>query len=83
MVAVDDGIDFVSADSVEQADRSADLTDDEVDAIVDDYGAAQLLALKTGLLAAALLALGSLAFTAKLPSEVGSREDEPVIARSR
>ncbi len=32
VVAVEDGIDFVSADSVEQAARSAGLTDDEVDA---------------------------------------------------
>ena len=82
VVAVEDGIDFVSADSVEQAARSAGLTDDEVDALVDDYGDAQLLALKTGLLAAALLAFGSLAFTAQLPSDVGSREDEPVSALS-
>ena len=75
VVAVEDGIDFVSADSVEQAAGSAGLTDDEVDAVVDAYGDAQLLALKTGLLAAALCALGSLAFTAKLPSDVGSRDD--------
>ncbi len=75
VVAVDDGIDFVSADSVEQAAGSAGLTDDEVVAVVDAYGDAQLLALKTGLLAAALFALGSLAFTAKLPSDVGSRDD--------
>jgi EmrB/QacA subfamily drug resistance transporter len=75
VVAVEDGVDFVSTDSVEKAARSAGLTEDEADAVVEAYGDAQLLALKTGLLAAALLALGSLAFTAKLPSEVGSRED--------
>ncbi len=75
VVAVEDGIDFVAADSVEAAARSAGLTEDEADAVVDAYGDAQLLALKTGLLAAALFALGSLAFTAKLPSDVGSRED--------
>ncbi len=45
-------------------------------AIVEDYGDAQLQALKTGLLAAALLALGSLAFTANLPSSVAPSEDE-------
>ncbi len=82
VVAVEDGIDFVSADSVEQAAQSAGLATDEVDAVVDSYSDAQLQALKTGLLAAALLALGSLAFTAKLPSEVGSREDERIVTPS-
>ncbi|HYN32373.1 MAG TPA: MFS transporter, partial [Ilumatobacteraceae bacterium] len=82
VVAVEDGIDFVSADSVEQAAQSAGLANDEVDAVVDSYSDAQLQALKTGLLAAALLALGSLAFTAKLPSEVGSREDERIVTPS-
>ncbi len=78
VVAVEDGIDFVSTDSVEQAATEAGLADDDVVAIVEDYGDAQLQALKTGLLAAALLALGSLAFTANLPSSVGSRDDEDV-----
>jgi EmrB/QacA subfamily drug resistance transporter len=80
VVAVEDGIDFVSADSVEQAASEAGLADDEVVAIVEDYGDAQLQALKTGLLAAALLALGSLAFTTNLPNTVGSRDDEEVAA---
>ena len=38
-------------------------------AIVDDYGQAQLQSLKLGLLAAALLALCSLAFTRDLPHD--------------
>jgi MFS family permease len=76
VVAVEDGIDFVSADSVEHAATDAGLTDDAVDAIVEDYGDAQLQALKIGLLAAALLALGSLAFTANLPSVVAASDDE-------
>jgi hypothetical protein len=78
VIAVEDGIDFVSTDSVEQAATEAGLADDEVVAVVEDYGDAQLQALKTGLLAAALLALGSLAFTANLPNSVGSREDEDI-----
>ena len=41
-------------------------------AIVDDYESAQLQALKTGLLLAAFLALGSLATTRGLPSTVAS-----------
>jgi EmrB/QacA subfamily drug resistance transporter len=79
-VAVEDGIDFVSADSVEQAATDAGLADDDVEAIVEDYGDAQLQALKTGLLAAALLALGSLAFTANLPSSVATNDDEEPVA---
>ncbi len=78
VVAVEDGVDFVSADDIEQAAQSAGLPVADVDAIVDDYGDAQLLALKTGLLAAALLALGSLAFTSNLPSEVAERQRELV-----
>jgi EmrB/QacA subfamily drug resistance transporter len=76
VVAVEDGIDFVSTDSIEQAATDAGLADEAVVAIVEDYGDAQLQALKTGLLAAALLALGSLAFTANLPSSVGPTDDE-------
>jgi EmrB/QacA subfamily drug resistance transporter len=76
VVAVEDGIDFVSTDSIEQAATDAGLSDDEVVAIVEDYGDAQLQALKTGLLAAALLALGSLAFTANLPSSVAVSDEE-------
>jgi hypothetical protein len=70
----------VSADSVEQAATDAGLADDDVEAIVEDYGDAQLQALKTGLLAAALLALGSLAFTANLPSSVATNDDEEPVA---
>jgi hypothetical protein len=76
VVAVEDGIDFVSTDSIEQAATDAGLDADEVVAIVEDYGDAQLQALKTGLLAAALLALGSLAFTANLPSSVAVSDEE-------
>ena len=52
------------------------------DAIVDDYEEAQLQALKAGLLAAAFLAFGSLAFTRDLPHEAPTaprrRPGEPV-----
>jgi EmrB/QacA subfamily drug resistance transporter len=76
VVAVEDGIDFVSTDSVEQAATAAGLSDDEVVAVVEDYGDAQLQALKTGLLASALLALGSLLFTKNLPGSVSPRDEE-------
>lgn len=67
--AVETGGDFVSSDQVAEAARAVGLDEATVTAIVDDYEAAQLKALKTGLLAAALLALLSLPFTRNLPHE--------------
>ena len=68
-VAVEPGIDFVAADQVEVAAQEAGLDDATSAAIADDYLQAQLLALKAGMLAAAFLALASLAFTKDLPHE--------------
>lgn len=78
-VAAGSGVDFVPADQIEKAARTAGLDEPTTTALVSDYESAQLQALKVGLLAAAFLALGSLAFTAGLPSEVGGTEqrDEP------
>jgi EmrB/QacA subfamily drug resistance transporter len=76
-VAAGSGIDFVSADQVETAAQEAGLDEPTTVALVDDYESAQLLALKTGLLAAALLALLSLAFTRHLPQQVQRAEAEP------
>jgi len=69
------GVDFVSSSQVEQAAQDAGLSRSTTEAIVDDYKEAQLFALKAGLLAAALLALASLAFTADLPHKLPKRED--------
>jgi EmrB/QacA subfamily drug resistance transporter len=66
-VAIGSGIDFVSADQVGAAAEEAGLDEPTTEALVDDYESAQLQALKVGLLAAALLALLSLAFTRDLP----------------
>ena len=77
------GIDFVASSEIEKAANDAGLSTAETDAIVDDYEHAQLVALKAGLLAAALLALASLAFTADLPHDQSEREDrepEPAAA---
>jgi len=74
-VAAGSGIDFVSADQIETAARDAGLDEPTTAAIVDDYESAQLQALKTGLLAAAFLALLSLAFTRDLPHHL-PREGE-------
>ena len=68
--AVGSGIDFVSATDIEAAATAAGLDTATTAAIVDDYEQAQLRALKAGLLAAALLALVSLAFTGGLPGKV-------------
>ncbi|WP_198346445.1 MULTISPECIES: MFS transporter [Nocardioides] len=78
-VAVGSGIDFVSADQVGAAAQEAGLDDPTSEALVDDYEAAQLQALKAGLLAAAGLAMLSLAFTKDLPHEApkkGRRADD-------
>ena len=50
--------------------QEAGLDEPTTEALVDDYESAQLQALKAGLLAAAFLALVSLAFTKNLPHEV-------------
>lgn len=68
-VAVGSGLDFVSTDQVRAATEQAGLDVATSDAIVEDYQNAQIQALKVGLLVAAFLALGSLAFTRELPHE--------------
>ena len=72
-VAVGSGIDFVSADQIGAAAQEAGLDEPTTEALVDDYESAQLLALKSGLLAAAFLALLSLAFTRDLPHTVSKQ----------
>ena len=56
--------------------RKPASTSRPAEALVDDYESAQLQALKAGLLAAAFLALLSLAFTKDLPHEVPSAAEE-------
>jgi hypothetical protein len=69
-VAVDGSVDFTDTESVEAAVTAAGVDDATATAIVEDYEEAQLLALKTGLLAAALIALASLFFTRHLPARL-------------
>jgi len=66
-VAASPGVDFVASDQIAVAAQQAGLDEATTRAIVDDYERAQLQSLKAGLLAAAFLALGSLAFTRDLP----------------
>ena len=76
-VAAQPGIDFVDSSQIEAAAAQADIDERTGAAIVDDYETAQLQALKAGLLAAALLALISLAFTGGLPHESPARDGDP------
>jgi hypothetical protein len=80
-VSVESGLDFVDSAQIETAATDAGLDAATTAALVDDYESAQLQALKTGLLVAAFLALGSLATTRGLPSTVESvASSEPVAA---
>jgi MFS family permease len=68
-IAVSEGVSFVSAGQVRVAATEAGLEAAVVDALVDDYAAAQLFALKTGLLACVLLALFAVPATRRLPND--------------
>ena len=68
-VAAGAGVNFVATSDVETAAAKSGLDPATSAALVDDYSDAQLVSLKAGLLAAALLALLSLAFTGDLPKE--------------
>jgi MFS family permease len=76
-VAVESGVDFVSSADIEAAAVAAGLDEATTTAIVDDYEQAQLRSLKAGLLAAALIALVSLAFTGNLPHGGRALEEGP------
>ena len=78
--AAQNGIDFVSSSEIDAAARKAGLDDATSQAIVDDYEEAQLRSLKSGLLAAAFLALIALAFTRELPHDTPSPEIQTVDA---
>lgn len=70
------GIDFVPTDQIEAAAQDAGLSEAETTALVGDYQDAQIQSLKLGLLLAAFLALGSLAFTRDLPRTIPSDDEE-------
>jgi hypothetical protein len=79
-VAVERGLDFVSADQVQAAAEKAGLDQATTTALVDDYTSAQLRSLKVGLMAAALLALLALMSTRELPHDpptVRRKDEEP------
>jgi EmrB/QacA subfamily drug resistance transporter len=76
-VAVGSNTNFVSSKEIEAAANKAGLDPTTTTALVEDYELAQLRSLKSGILAAALLALFSLAFTRELPHERPERPREP------
>ena len=75
-VAVESGVDFVATDQVEAAAARAGVGEEATRALVDSYQDAQILSLKLGLLAAAFLAVASLAFTRHLPHEIPTSREE-------
>jgi hypothetical protein len=67
-IRLESGATFVTGEQVEAAATEAGLDDETTAAVVENYADAQLRALKVGLLVAAFIALGSLAFTGALPT---------------
>jgi hypothetical protein len=61
-------VSFVPLDQVDAAATAAGLPAEEVAALLEDYGASQLQALKLGLLVAALLAAAGWLATRDLPA---------------
>jgi MFS family permease len=72
--ATEKGIPIVTADQAHKALLDAGLKPAEADAVTDDYKNSQLTALKTSMLAVALLAVLSFWFTRRLP---GRHDDWP------
>jgi MFS family permease len=74
--AGEEGVDIVPVGTVEQAAIDGGLAEDEAKAVADDYGDAQLEALRLALGAVALAALLSLPFTRRLPTRSLSEPTE-------
>ena len=66
-VAISKGLDFISLDQARTALEQAGIPADQIDSLLTTYAEAQLLGLRTGLLAAAAIALASLFLTRHLP----------------
>jgi len=83
-VATGGTLEFVATDDVAAAVEASELDETTGGAVVEDYEEAQLQALRTGLLVAAIIALLSLMFTRKLPSKrpktAEVAEPEPAVA---
>ena len=78
----DEGIDIVPVDDVEDAALEGGLRPDQASAVADDYGDAQLDALRLALGAVALAALLSLWVTRRLPSKALAGSDVALAGES-
>jgi EmrB/QacA subfamily drug resistance transporter len=76
-VRLESGVSFVSTDQVRRAAEEAGVGAAETDALVAHYADAQLQALKTGLLIAALLSCAAFLATGNLPKRAGPAGAEP------
>jgi MFS family permease len=74
--ATETGIPIVTTDEAYKTLRDAGLTPRQATTVTDDYADAQLDALKTSMLAVALLAVLSLWFTRRLPGRAPARAGE-------
>jgi EmrB/QacA subfamily drug resistance transporter len=88
-VRVDGNVSFVSTDQIRKAADDEHLDAATTDELVADYSDAQLMALKTGLLVAALLSCAAFLATGSLPARAGPdpaaaarSEDTALVART-
>ena len=81
-IAVGGSVEFVDSEEVAAAVESAGLDEATADAIVEGYEAAQLQALKTGLLVAAIIALLTLLFTRYLPDRRPGQGPSPPVSEA-
>ncbi len=79
-LSIDGSLDFLTADQVEEAAVAAGLDEATTAALVEDYEAAQIQSLKTGLLVAAVIVLGTFVFTRNLPSQRPGAPPVPELA---
>jgi EmrB/QacA subfamily drug resistance transporter len=75
-VRLESNVSFVSTDQVKASAEKAGVDAATTDEIVDDYADAQLVALKTGLLIAGLLACAAFLVTGNLPSRAPPRPQD-------
>lgn len=76
-VRLEESVSFVASSEVEAAANTAGLPPEETTALVADYEAAQITALKAGVLATAAIAAASFLVTRNLPSKREEDEDLP------
>lgn len=67
-VAAEGGLPFVSIDEAEAAVAAAGITGDEAAAVIDAYAEGQILALRIGLLVAAVIVVAALFIVRKIPN---------------